>query len=253
MRARMSCGRGLVVGLIAVLLAWGCAAPARKGDPRLRVGPVHRAYVGAPEVRLRPVTVGGLSVARAPLGRAAGRIAAVRGGPVVVEDASAVTLGPGDVDLLARAMELAHAERALTPTTVLVVPVSGRGVTGYCAWRGEGEPGRGKAAVVVVLPESMRARSNWFVREDRLWEWTLTHELGHVLGVPADASHAWRVPNLGVHCTDSACVMYTGFDWRVLWTGIVKGWPMDFCGRCRGEVERARQESNGAAATHSMR
>jgi hypothetical protein len=41
--------------------------------------------------------------------------------------------------------------------------------------------------------------------------------------------------------------MYTGFDWRVLWTGLVTGWPLDFCDDCAKELESARPKPPGPA------
>jgi predicted Zn-dependent protease len=101
------------------------------------------------------------------------------------------------------------------------------------------EPVR-RSGTVVLCRSAIKRRSNWFVSEAKLAQWTLTHEIGHVLDVPASNTHKWLVPGLGVHCTRPECVMYTGLDWRVVVTGVLKGWPMDFCELCRGELERAR-------------
>jgi len=76
-----------------------------------------------------------------------------------------------------------------------------------------------------------------------LWEWTLTHAAGHVLGVPAKNSHVWVVPGLGPHCTRPECVMYTGVDWRVVLSGLLHGWLIDFCASCAGELADARAQA----------
>ncbi|MDX2131457.1 MAG: hypothetical protein SFY69_05355 [Planctomycetota bacterium] len=229
----------------------GCAAPSRKGDASLRVGPVSRAYLES-EVRLRPVVIGGLRAPDDALRAAASRLGKHVGREVVVEDACEVELEPGEYDVVQRVIERCEAVRAMTPTTVLVVPASGAWVTGYATSRGEGEPGRGRRAVVVVMPEGIARRSGFFVRPSKLWEWTLVHEMGHVLGVPASSSHAWDVEGLGVHCTNPGCVMYTGFDWRVLWTGIVRGWPLEFCEDCARELREAG-EAGGAERVNRER
>jgi hypothetical protein len=135
------------------------------------------------------------------------------------------------------------------PGVVVVVELPGpddgvgvTGSTGAIAVNSDGPP-RFLPGTIVIEHSVIKRRSNWFVSEAKLSQWTLTHELGHVLGVPASNSHIWAVPGLGPHCTDPRCVMYTGFDWRVLWTGIVRGWPMNFCQQCSKEIEAARSAS----------
>lgn len=146
---------------------------------------------------------------------------------------------------MGRILAAAERDRPLEPGTILVAPIGGVGVTGYQTWSGGGEGEPARTPIVVVLPETIARRAGFFVKSDSLWEWTISHEIGHVLGVPASNSHAWVVPGLGGnHCTHPECVMYTGFDWRVLWTGIVRGWPMEFCAVCTGELEAAKGEAS---------
>jgi hypothetical protein len=140
------------------------------------------------------------------------------------------------------------------PGTIVVVelpgPLDGVGVTGLAdkmAVETADGPPRWRQGTVVLEHSVIHRRSNWFVSESKLFQWTLTHEVGHVLGVPASNTHIWAVPGLGPHCTDPRCVMYTGFDWRVLWTGIVRGWPMDFCEKCSKELEAARSAAGQPA------
>ena len=134
------------------------------------------------------------------------------------------------------------------PNTIILVELpgteDGSGVTGYAGRvtidAGPRPPSTSQEGMVVLLHSALVHRSGFFVSRTKLCQWTLTHELGHVLHVPESHTHTWFVPGLGPHCTNPNCVMYTGFDWRVLWTGIVRGWPMDFCDECTAELARVR-------------
>jgi hypothetical protein len=125
---------------------------------------------------------------------------------------------------------------------VAVVPgnADGSGVTGYTARSANAPEGEMFSGLVVLRASAIARVANWFISEDRLWEWTLTHEAGHVFGVPARNSHMWIVPGLGAHCTRPDCVMYTGVDWRVVLSGLLHGWPLDYCGICAKELDEAR-------------
>lgn len=127
---------------------------------------------------------------------------------------------------------------------VMPGPAEGRGVTGYATLAAR-DPDQALIRGVVVMNDSViRARANWFIPRTKLYQWTLTHELGHVLGVPADRSHIRQVQGLnGNHCTHPECVMYTGVDWRVIVSGLLHGWPMNFCEVCRQELRAARLDS----------
>lgn len=80
-----------------------------------------------------------------------------------------------------------------------------------------------------------------FFNKRQAWEVVITHELGHVIGVPADAEHKWDKG----HCTDPSCVMYPGVDPRSVIRAIVSlGPPMDLCGKCEAEITRAQHNPN---------
>ncbi len=134
---------------------------------------------------------------------------------------------------------------------VAVVPGSpdGGGVTGYAAPVPSTPTAEMRTGLVVLRASAILRVSNWFVSAEKLWEWTLTHEAGHVLGVPASNSHVWNVPGLGAHGTQPECVMYTGLDWRVVVSGLLHGWPLDFCGCCAGELSTARASARDGAAS----
>lgn len=180
-----------------------------------------------------------------------------RGGRYLVAEGAGV-LGAIDQRVIAGYEE--SPTRALVlvePGTILVVelpgPEGGAGVTGYAtalAVAAGGSTER-RTGVVVLSRSAIARRSGLFVSESRLAQWTLTHEIGHVLGVPASNTHIWKVPGLGPHCTHPECVMYTGLDWRVVVTGLLTGWPLDYCERCAAELGEARAaaSSSGASGT----
>src|SRR5690606_19379413 len=165
-------------------------------------------------VRLRPVVNGDFRVAEEPLAAAAATVSRHLGRPVEVEPACRVELNPDVADWLTEALVQAGTPRPVEPTDILVVPAAGDGVTGYLTWRDDPALEGSRVAVVVVHPEAIERVANPFVKAGKLLEWTLTHEIGHALGVPASHEHMWIVPGLGGHhCTHPECVMYTGFDW----------------------------------------
>jgi hypothetical protein len=84
------------------------------------------------------------------------------------------------------------------PGTIIVVELpgseDGSGATGFAAAAAV-EPGPTRCTGTVVLNRSaIHRRSNLFVSESKLGQWTLTHEIGHVLNVPASNSHIWPCP-----------------------------------------------------------
>jgi hypothetical protein len=87
-----------------------------------------------------------------------------------------------------------------------------------------------------------RAHFNWARR--RLVEWTLFHELGHALGVPADPSHVTML--LGVHCTYPHCAMYSPVDLRWFISLFLNGWPMELCQTCTEEIQLVREVEGDA-------
>jgi hypothetical protein len=190
-----------------------------------------------------PIQDGGRAVSVSDVAAAGGRytLAAADHGIVGVADRSSL---PGHEGEPSRLLPLAE------DGTIIVVEwpgtEDGGGVTGFTSMLVIGS--ELKPGVVVLCRSAIHRRSNWFVSESKLTRWTLTHEIGHVLGVPASSTHKWIVPGLGVHCTHPECVMYTGVDWRVVVTGLLKGWPLDFCDPCKAELERARVEAAGGAA-----
>lgn len=126
---------------------------------------------------------------------------------------------------------------------VVVAPGTPAGVTGLTTGVAVAPEGARQPAMIFLRDAAIARQSNVFVPRAKLYQWTLTHELGHVLGVPASNTHKWPVPGLGPHCTHPECVMYTGLDWRVVASGLLQGWPLDFCPECAAELKAARQSA----------
>ncbi|MBK7876925.1 MAG: hypothetical protein IPJ77_14465 [Planctomycetes bacterium] len=95
-------------------------------------------------------------------------------------------------------------------------------------------------SLIVLQTDVIAARASWLVSETKLAQHTLVHEFGHALGLPVDPGRAWIGPHFGAHCTVPRCVLYPAFDWRSVWSGVLDGWPLEFCAACRGELAAVR-------------
>lgn len=139
-------------------------------------------------------------------------------------------------------------EPLAAPGTVLMVVMprdyAAGGVTGYhrslARLDEAGEVVSGGGSMIVLQRRAIVEKSGGLVERSKLWEWTITHELGHALRVPAQAERMWSGPHPGAHCTRPECVMYAAADWRSVMSGLVNGWPLRFCGPCEGEIGAAR-------------
>jgi hypothetical protein len=272
----------IVCALILCLLQ-GCKAPSREGDPTLTSQSVRADLFTAPEVRVHRFSGKGdrisdeafrdaLVTVERHLGRSIrvidhgeveawgdhGPVAPIQdqGRPVSKADVTGangrymlskpddgilgvIDMGPGGLVPL------------VEPGVIIVVELpgteKGNGVTGVAGAlvvdEGPTAKPASRSGLVMLHHNDLVHHSGFFVSRTKLCQWTLTHEIGHVLRVPASNSHIWIVPGLGAHCTNPNCVMYTGFDWRVLWTGLVRGWPLDYCEQCKGELAQARAEA----------
>ena len=66
--------------------------------------------------------------------------------------------------------------------SIVVLPLVNQGVTGYPSWRDCPTTGT-RVPIVVLHDEAIARRSGLFVKREKLFEWTLTHEIGHALGL----------------------------------------------------------------------
>src|SRR5204863_7382564 len=86
---------------------------------------------------------------------------------------------------------------------------------------------------IVFSAEGIGAMQGLFFSQRDAWILVLTHELGHALGVPAGAGHAWQ----DGHCTNPRCVMYPQRDFRSTIAAVFAlGPPHAFCKDCRAEL-----------------
>lgn len=257
--------RDLVVGALCAVGLGGCAAPPAKPDPEVEVRGIHVAILRAPRVVVEIVRVNDVVVPEVELARSLARFETLIGVPLEVVDHGRVALDcepdgrllratrwpvtpegelrpplpPGHFELGPEA-EPAHI-RVLFIERPAREDIFAKPVFGFHRRlpAGEDEPRGG--SLVVIQCGVIADRTNAFIPYAKALEWTITHELGHAIDVPADPSRAWQGPGFGTHCTRPECVMYTGRDWRLVWTAMVRGWPMDYCGPCRDEVRLARE------------
>lgn len=90
---------------------------------------------------------------------------------------------------------------------------------------------------IVFSSENVRKMSMPFFSQEEAWILVQLHELGHVVGIPAEPDHTWD----DGHCTNPRCVMYSKIDWRSILAGIVAlGPPRSFCRKCTRELEAAK-------------
>ncbi len=137
----------------------------------------------------------------------------------------------------------------IAPRDTLLVAVLPRdpsmgSLHGWCrpTSRIEHESGRfvSGGSLIVLQSDVILAHAWWPVSAEKLFEHTLVHELGHALGLPADPARTWIGPHSGAHCTHPECALYPAFDWRAVLSGILHGWPLDFCEACKAEIAAAR-------------
>lgn len=266
--------------LLLLIWPAGCAVPPAPADPNAISTRVESAHLTAPAFRIHILEIGNVTIPPQAIERTvrtlqpyfAGPIEIIRhppmptldwnAGPFPVRDGDRVIL-PGDMPS-AGPYRLASPNAGLLgvialpnpdgpvanlipfiePGVALVAvtpgPVEGRGITGRATIAARDPDLSPHVGVVVMYDSVIRGRANWFVPRAKLYQWTLTHELGHVLRVPADRSYIRTVRNLGGdHCTHPECVMYTGVDWRVVVSGLLHGWPMEFCKVCQEELRAA--------------
>jgi hypothetical protein len=123
---------------------------------------------------------------------------------------------------------------------IAIIPSEQEKMNGWCIGVpvDDGKPGIHLSwSLIVLQADTINRHAGWFVDREKLWEQVIFHELGHALGVPANADHAWKGPAWGLHCTHPQCAMYPAVDWRSLLSGLLHGWPLDFCEKCRAELK----------------
>ena len=131
-------------------------------------------------------------------------------------------------------------ERAKMPTVVIITLKKAKGFGGY-GWITAAETSYDNAEKYPVGVVT-------FIRKDFIaekYEWlTITHEIGHWIGVPARGCHIYKD---GAHCSNLRCLMTSGPGSNMprwlcsVGLSIVFLSPPDFCDDCKRELAEMKK------------
>lgn len=218
----------IAIILLLVLCVGGCAAPADSTAP---LRPVNQAMLTAPVVTLHLISINGAEPPPEALDFAVEWMGQYVAGEVMVTEWAHLSY-PTDDD--GRIDWFTVRSDDVPPSPSDVALAFGPDVAGVN--RGVFTLFEDGWQQIIFNVAGIEGTANILLSERRVWEIVLVHELGHVLGVPADSSHIWREG----HCTDPTCVIYPTIDWRSVIAGIAHGGPPDdLCEKCRTELARA--------------
>lgn len=239
----MRCALALMMVGVGVWLP-SCAMPPHPPDPQFVDREPNLELMNAPLVRVETLWVNGQHVPPSALEASVMAMQPYLRGQVEYVHHGEIAVEVDEEGRFAGLVEWPRGQEPASRVPVIRIMTTPRKaltgfVTGSCgAVRTEADKDSAYALVheIRLYGDVIAARSGVLVDEEKLWEWTLTHELGHVLGVPARASHTWTGAYPGRHCTHPECVMYSAIDWRVVLTGLTMGWPLDYCEQCKGDL-----------------
>jgi hypothetical protein len=219
----MRFGGTLILLLLLAVDGAGCAACP---EPSAKLPGLNRALLDADVVTIHPVSLNGAHAPRGTMEAAISRIRPYLRGELRI--APMVTRDLGGPVPAQPAVRLSHVTPGPTEVILAYVPAAkgiGRGLfTRF-------EDGHQQ---IVFSTEGINAMSGWFFSTRDAWTLVQTHELGHALGIPASADHAWA----DGHCTQPRCVLYPRMDARSVLSALFAfGPPRGFCGKCRGELQ----------------
>lgn len=210
----------------------GCAADP---DPAAKVERVNHALINAAVVTIHPVRINGARPPDGTLEAAVDRIRPFLRGELRIApfaDSKQIipaTL-PANETLNVRNRDIAPSPSEIILAYVPAAPGVERGLSTLFD--------DGHQQILFSVAGIVRMKGLFFSERDA-WILVQTHELGHILGVPADAGHSWH----DGHCTNPRCVMYPRMDWCAVFAAVFAlGPPRDFCDRCKSELKAAWAE-----------
>ncbi|HBZ69719.1 MAG TPA: hypothetical protein DEP35_08320 [Deltaproteobacteria bacterium] len=121
---------------------------------------------------------------------------------------------------------------------------------------GSGQGERGEAFVsesfAVVATERVRQEGFLAIQGNEVERFVVQHELGHLLGLVSNESHA-----RAGHCTNPVCIMYPQPDLRAVlanwWRALIGQLPTELDADCEHDLERLREGARPRASAMMSR
>jgi len=216
---------------LSIAIAIQCLLTGCNGQP---VGtdaliPVNTVLLTSPVVTLDAYSINGAFPPQEAWDAALRRFKSCLSGELVVHGPKELTVPVDNDGRLTEGVTVDLEPRRLDHITIVVWPKA-------AALRHSGIYRRFKDGGQLIFYNKERVEKYaCLVSSETVWEIVLLHELGHAIGVPADASHADETE----HCTNH-CVMYRKPDAPSVLMFLLHGWNRDFCPACKAEIERAK-------------
>jgi hypothetical protein len=225
--------------ILLMLCISGCSAPLDSAD---KPEGVNTVMLSADVVTLHPLSINGAKPPDGALESAADRIRPFLHGTLRIDDTAAHNApSPLPASAIFRSSKFKPSLADVTLVYVPNAPDIGRAL--YTRLENQHQQ-------IVLNAAGIHAMTSPFLTDRDAWVLVLTHEMGHVLGVPANAAHTWQ----NGHCTDPHCVMYPRTDARAVLAAIFSfGIPNGFCEKCRAELTAGREGTKSAKPLLSNR
>jgi len=221
----------------------GCALPPAPAGPNALNQPINLPVVNGRLVTVRVFAVNGAELPGGSVEDAVAWLDRYVAGDVRLLATRPLELAANDDGVVTRRQLYEHrdtlADNRPCDITVYVVPRFSD-----FSHRGFADMVGGPTGHLVALHQTVMEARRSILSSQVMHELVLKHELGHVLRVPADASHTSgdsASGGPGGHCTHPECLLYWGVDTRSVLTGLMRlGPPKDLCRVCRAEVAAAQ-------------
>lgn len=242
----------LMTVLLGGFYSGGCARLTEaRPDPNLLNKPVYEPLAAGPEIVVEWVSVNGARPPGDELDRAVAHYRGAVAGEVQLLEGESIELDLGEDGAVSIEQFDAIIDRSerTGPFDILVVFASDfdfdevQAIYTYTHVEDEGKPLPPHRIRVNVKEMGDVGAARLFVTESEIWEFGLTHELFHSLGVPSDRTHAWD----GWHCTRVGCLLYPGVVDLRSRTRLVfqRNVPLTLCDDCASELAAARASAAG--------